>query len=58
MPTILLFTQISRAKKWQVKNLSFCSFHRGRAETKPTSNHENAGLIPGLTQWVMDPALP
>ena len=34
------------------------SSHYGAAEMNPTSIHEDAGLIPGLAQWVGDPVLP
>ena len=34
------------------------SSHCGSVVTNSTSIHEDVGLIPGLSQWVKDPALP
>ena len=41
-----------------LKNLTLGSSHRGSLEMNPTSIHEDAGLIPGLAQWVKDLGLP
>jgi len=50
-----------RPEKWQKhtqkKSMNWSS-HRGTAEMNPTRNHEVVGLIPGLTQWIKDLALP
>ena len=41
----------------EIKDIQIGSSHHGTAETNPTRNHEVAGLIPGLAQWVKDPAV-
>ena len=41
-----------------IKNNTFWSSHCCSVVTNPTSIYEDTGLIPGLTQWVKDLALP
>ena len=41
-----------------LKNKVLESSHCGTAEVNLTGNHEVAGSIPGLAQWVKDLALP
>ena len=37
---------------------NFGSSRHGAVEMNPSRNHEVAGLIPGLPQWVKDQVLP
>ena len=41
-----------------LRDSNFQSSYRGAGKTNPTRNHEVAGSIRGLTQWVKAPVLP
>ena len=51
------FFKITEQRTIWFKNGQRGSSHHGSVVMNPTSVHEDTGLIPGLIQWVRDPAL-
>ena len=55
----LYITYVIKIDIFKIITLNQCgSFRHGSAETNLTGIRKDAGLIPGLSQWVKDPVLP
>jgi len=52
------FHVINAGRKTELENCHFVVPVTEQWLTNPTRNHEVAGLVPALAQWVDDPALP
>ena len=46
-----------KKKEKKKESTHWCSCY-GLVDMNLTSTHEDAGFIPGLTQWITDPGLP